>query len=214
VILVAAAILWPLWRAGLPNMERSTFLHSLAYFALIGSGFMLVQIPLIQRFSVYLGHPTYAVAVILFSMILATGAGSFVSDRVRIESDRRLAWAGPIGIAIVLLLMVIALQPIIDATLRYSLVARCAVVIALVGLAAFPLGFCFPLGLRLVRQLSQDAAPWMWGVNGAFGVLSSVSAIWISMWVGIDASLSLAIALYLLLLIPATALWQRGRQAG
>jgi len=214
VILVGAAILWPLWRAGLPKLERRTFLHALLYFALIGTGFMLVQIPLIQRFSVYLGHPTYAVAVILFSMILATGAGSFASDRIPVEGAGRWTVIGPVGIAVILLLAVFSIQPLIDSTLRYSLAARCAVVIGMVGIAAFPLGFCFPLGLRLVRRLSEDATPWMWGINGAFGVLSSVSAIWISMWIGIDTSLRIAVLSYLLLAVPATALWNRGRQLG
>jgi SAM-dependent methyltransferase len=210
VLLVAAVILLPLARSGRPGMDASSFAHSLAYFALIGAGFMLVQIPLIQRFSVYLGHPTHAVAVILFSMILATGAGSYLSDRVPIEAGERWTRAGPLGIALILLFAVAAIQPIIDSTIRFPLVGRCAVVIGIVGAAAFPLGFCFPLGLRLVRRISEDATPWLWGINGAFGVLSSVSAIWISMWVGIDTSLLLAAAIYLALLIPASALQRRG----
>jgi hypothetical protein len=210
VLLVAAVILLPLARSGRPGMDASSFAHSLDYFALIGAGFMLVQIPLIQRFSVYLGHPTHAVAVILFSMILATGAGSYLSDRVPIEAGEHWTRAGPLGIALILLFAVAAIQPIIDSTIRFPLVGRCAVVIGIVGAAAFPLGFCFPLGLRLVRRISEDATPWLWGINGAFGVLSSVSAIWISMWVGIDTSLLLAAAIYLALLIPASALQRRG----
>jgi SAM-dependent methyltransferase len=209
--LVAGAIVWPLWRAGLPRLDRATFAHSLGYFALIGAGFMLVQIPLIQRFSVYLGHPTYAVAVILFSMILATGLGSLISDRLPIETSRRLARFGPLLIAAILVLTVSALQPLIDATLRLGLAARCAVVVGIVAVAALPLGFCFPLGLRLVSRLSTEATPWMWGINGAFGVLSSVTAVWISMWIGIDTSLAIAAALYLALSVPATALWDRNR---
>lgn len=208
---VVCAILLPLWRGGLPRLDRPTFAHALAYFALIGAGFMLVQIPLIQRFSVYLGHPTYAVAVILFSMILSTGLGSFLSDRVPIESRRRVARLGPLAIAVILLASALALQPLIDATLRLGLVERCAVVVGVVALAALPLGFCFPLGLRLVGRLSSDAMPWMWGINGAFGVLSSVTAVWISMWVGIDTSLEIAALLYLALSLPATALWDRAQ---
>ena len=99
LVLVVTAILGPLARAGLPRLDRRSFAHALAYFSLIGAGFMLVQIPLIQRFSVYLGHPTYAVAVILFSMILATGVGSLLSDRLRIEKDRRFVLWGPVSIA-------------------------------------------------------------------------------------------------------------------
>jgi SAM-dependent methyltransferase len=210
-VLVVGAILGPLWRAGLPRLDSRTFAHALTYFALIGAGFMLVQIPLIQRFSIYLGHPTYAVAVILFSMILATGLGSLISDRLPVETHRRIARFGPLVIAVILGLTVLSLQPLIDATLRLGLAARCAVVVGIVGLAALPLGFCFPLGLRLVSRLSTDAMPWMWGINGAFGVLSSVTAVWISMWIGIDTSLAIAAGLYLALSLPATALWDRGR---
>lgn len=211
VLLVVLAILWPLARSGRPNMEAGSFPHALLYFSIIGFGFMMVQIPMIQRFSVYLGHPTYAVAVILFSMILATGLGSLLSDRIPIEENRTWALVGPLGIALILFLAVLAIQPVIDATIRYSLLVRCSVVVAMLGVVAFPLGFCFPLGLRLVRRISEDATPWMWGVNGAFSVLSSVSSVWISMWSGIDTSLFIAVAVYLLLPLPATALWARGQ---
>ena len=61
-VLVATIILWPLWRAGAPLMPARAFTSALAYFSLIGVGFMMVQIPYMQRFSVYLGHPTYAIA--------------------------------------------------------------------------------------------------------------------------------------------------------
>ena len=175
---------------------------------------MLVQIPLIQRYSVYLGHPTYAVAVVLFSMILATGIGSLLSDRIRIEENRRWVVAGPFVIAVILLLLLLLLQPVIDATLPLGLLARSAISVAMIATVALPLGFCFPIGLRLVRRLSDDAMPWMWGVNGAFGVLASVTAIWISMWVGIDTSLTVALVLYLLLAIPASALWDRAPRGG
>jgi hypothetical protein len=79
-----------------------------------------------------------------------------------------------------------------------------------VSLAALPLGLCFPIGLRVVRRISDDATPWMWGVNGAAGVLASVSAVAISMWTGISTSLYLAAGAYALLVVPALALWHRG----
>jgi hypothetical protein len=87
-ILVIGIIIWPLFRSGLPTMESSTFAMSVAYFGMIGVGYMLIQIPFLQRFSVYLGHPTYTFAIILFSMICFTGIGSFVSDRFPIERNR------------------------------------------------------------------------------------------------------------------------------
>jgi hypothetical protein len=70
-------------------------------------------------------------------------------------------------------------------------------VVATVAPISALLGLCFPVGLRLVQRLSQDAAPWMWGVNGACGVLGAVLAVGVSMWAGIGASLVLAAVLYI-----------------
>jgi hypothetical protein len=206
LLLVAAVIMGPLARAGLPRMGRATFVSAIAYFGLIGAGYMLVQVPLMQRFSVYLGHPTYTAAIILSSMILATGIGSLLSDRVKIESDPRARVAIPLVIATLLGTATLSLQDVIDHTIAWDLFARCMIVLAFVGTIALPLGFCFPLGLRLVRTVSGDATPWMWGVNGACGVLASVTAVAISMWSGIHTSLYAAVAAYALLLLPAAAL--------
>jgi hypothetical protein len=213
-LLVAATIVGPLVRAGRPSLDTVSFACALAYFSAIGLGFMLVQIPLMQRFSVYLGHPTYSVAVILFSMILAAGVGSFLSDRVAVEERRGWLVLGPLWIAGTLLVLTRVIQPLIDGTIEAGLLARCAIVVAIVGAAALPMGFCFPIGLRLVRRLAEDAMPWMWGVNGAFGVLASVSAVAISMWSGIHTNLYLAAGAYALLVLPALRLWSDGRSRG
>jgi len=209
-ILVATVILGPLWRAGLPSLRADSFAQALAYFGIIGTGFMLVQIPLMQRFSVYLGHPTYAVAVILFSMILATGIGSMISDRLQFERNSRWLVVLTLGAGAILALGTILLQPVIDASFQQGLFIRCVVVATMVSAMSLPLGFFFPIGLRLVRRLSDDASPWMWGVNGACGVLASVTAIAISMWGSIDINILIAAALYMLLSIPAGALWRAG----
>lgn len=207
--LVAATILVPLSRSGLPRLDRATFSHCVAYFALIGLGFMFVQIPLMQRFAVYLGHPTYTIAVILCSMILASGIGSALSDRIDLDSSPRWLSALSLSTVLLLALAVASIQPLIDRTIHLPLLARCSLVAGFVGVLALPLGTFFPLGLRLVRQLSDEATPWMWGVNGAAGVLASVSAVAVSMWSGITTGLYLAAAAYLLLALPARALWKR-----
>ena len=210
VAMVTTVIIGPLATSGLPSMSWSSFSLSCLYFALVGAGFMLVQIPLMQRFSVYLGHPTYAVAVILFSMILATGVGSYLSDQIGIEDSPRWPVAIPLAIAANLLIWTTAIQLIIDQTIQYGLAARILWVVAVVGVVALPLGCCFPIGLRIVRRVSEDAMPWMFGVNGATGVLASVSAVAISMWAGISFSLYLGAVAYGLLAVPALLLWRRG----
>ena len=83
-------------------------------------------------------------------------------------------------------------------------------VVALVAPVAILLGLFFPMGMRLVERLSGDSMPWMWGVNGACGVLASVAAVAISMWLGIQMSFYVAIVAYALLSVPATVLFRQG----
>lgn len=193
-VLVVAIVVWPLWRSGLPEMRPGVFALSASYFALIGAGFMLIQIPLLQRLSVFLGHPTYTLAVVLLSMILFTAFGSVLSDRVPIEG--RLVPIIPLGIAAGVVLMVLVMGPVMARTIHLGLAARSATAVALIAPVATLLGFCFPIGMRLVGRVSDHATAWMWGINGAFGVLASIVAVGVSMWLGIPANLVLAAALY------------------
>ena len=113
-------------------MRRGDFLSSVGYFAAIGLGFMMVQVPFMQRFSVYLGHPTYAVVVTLFSMILMTGVGSLLSDRLDLDArPRNLAYPGLVVLG--LLLVRFGVGPLSEATIQNGLMGRCLVVVAIVS---------------------------------------------------------------------------------
>jgi hypothetical protein len=201
-LLVLAVIVWPLMRAGMPSMSGASFVAAAAYFMMIGVGYMLIQIPFLQRFSVYLGHPTYTFAIILFSMILFTGIGSFVSDRFPVD---RHAWVLriPIAIGLAVFGLVPTIGPLMDATIHFELAGRTLVVILCTAPLSVLLGFCFPVGMRLVGRLSPDATAWMWGLNGAAGVLASIAAVGVSMWLGIHVNLLIAGTLYVLLVLPA-----------
>jgi len=214
LVLVAGLIFTPLWRAGLPEASVGRFAASALYFALIGSGYMMVQVPFMQRFSVYLGHPTYSIAVILFAMILSTGIGAALSDAFPFE--RRPSWlvAAPLATAATLLAVTLSIQPIIDSTIQCGLATRCILVAGLAAVVSLPLGLWFPVGLRLLARVSDRAAPWMWGINGACGVMASILVVAMSMWYGIDVSLYTAAAAYAALLLPARVLWKGGQSAG
>jgi hypothetical protein len=203
--LVAAIIVVPLIVTGMPRMPAGQFAAAVAYFATIGCGYMLVQIPFLQRFSVLLGHPTYTFAIILFSMILFTGIGSFLSDRLKLRTRASLLWL-PLAIAASLVTVVLLLDPVIRASARLELPGRTLVVLAFTAPVALLLGGCFPIGMRLVGRLSDSATAWMWGVNGACGVIASVIAVAVSMWIGIDTNLLAAAVLYALLTVPLLAL--------
>jgi hypothetical protein len=199
-------------RAGLPAMSPAHFAMSVAYFSIIGFGYMLIQIPFLQRFSVYLGHPTYTFSIILFAMILFTSLGSAISDRLPIDRHRWVLKL-PLAIAASVVALTFAMQPIIDATIELELPLRSLIVVACTAPVALLLGFCFPVGMNLVGRVSPHAAAWMWGINGACGVLASIAAVAVSMWLGIHTNLIIAAALYALLTFPAHMLAQRhGRE--
>jgi hypothetical protein len=203
--LVCVTIVGPLLAHGRPSISAGAFVASLTYFAGIGLGFMLVQMALLQRFSIYLGHPTYTLSITLFSMILFAGIGSYLSDRV-VTARPRLEGLLPLVAAGTLLLLLAIVQPVTVATIGYGLAARSTVVVALLGPLSMVLGCFFPTGLRLVNRLSPEATPWMWGVNGACSVLGSIVAVAISIFVGIHATMLAAAAVYGMLMFPLAEL--------
>lgn len=205
---VLLVIVWPLLRQGGLPMPARSFAAALGYFAAIGCGFMLIQVSFLQRFSVLLGHPTYTFAIILFSMILFAGLGSLWSDRLALTGRRYLAV--PAAIAGLVLAAVLLLPAAFSAGAPLGLAGRTAIVLAFTAPISTLLGFCFPLGMRLVGRHSDEATAWMWGINGACGVLASIAAVAISMWIAIDANLIVAAACYGGLIVPMRLLAREG----
>jgi len=211
--LVLTTVVGPLLASGFPPMRRSSFMLALAWFSAIGFGFMLVQVAFLQRFSVYLGHPTYALVVILSAMVLATGCGSYFSDKVSFETRRAALRVIPLVTAVFLFAAWLAMQPIVENTIHWGLFARCTIVIAVVAPTSFMLGFFFPIGMRLVQRIDASATAWMWGMNGGCGVLGAVMAVVISLWAGIGVNLLLAALLYAMLALVGPRLHRRGDEA-
>ncbi|OQY25839.1 MAG: hypothetical protein B6I34_01405 [Anaerolineaceae bacterium 4572_32.1] len=146
----------------------------LLYFAALGIGFMLIEIPLIQRLSIYLGSPTYALVVVLFTILLSSGIGSLTTQKLSLDAaPRRQRWA------ILLLIIVIALYlPLLPASIKGTQQWPFAARISLSAALIFPLGFLmgqpFPLGIKQVR--APNMIPWLWAVNGAASVVGSALA--------------------------------------
>lgn len=165
-----------------------------------------------QRFTVYLDHPSHAVVVILFSMILAAGLGNLASERAQIEPDRRFPLFQPLAIAALLVLWTLSIQPLIEGTIHFGLGARIVIVIASVTPPSFLMGMCYPMGMRLFDQPSSDALPWMWATNGAANVLGGLLARSVSIGTGSDTGLLAGAGCYAFLALAATTLWRAGRR--
>lgn len=210
VAAVLAFLVLPLALKGRTNRRSPV---CLLYFVAVGLGYILVEIAFIQRFVLFLGHPTYALTVVIFLLMLSSGAGSLVSRRWLPRTN--LAWI-PLSLVIVGLLADIFFLPIwlsglVGLGFRYRLLIS--------GLLLIPLGFAmgmpFPTGLRAladVRLSEFSARPdrenfveWAWAMNAAASVLGSVLGMVLAIQFGLTITLAGGAVAYLLalLLIPA-----------
>ena len=124
------------------------------YFGLIGIGFMMVEIGLLQRISVFLGHPVYALSVVLFSLILSTGIGSLVSERVPLDSSARLvSWSALTSLYLLLLPSGCLTS---CSGLSAGLLLRAGLAVLVLAPAGFLMGFGFPTGMRLVSAIDRN----------------------------------------------------------
>jgi spermidine synthase len=201
LIFVIAAVVVPL-RPALKDVGVAVATRGTLYFALIGTGFMMVEIGLLQRMTVFLGHPIYSLSVLLFTLILTTGIGSFLSETFTLHNRTRItAWATFTGGYLIMLPF--ALSELFAGFDDATLVTRVAICVLSITPAGFLLGFGFPTGMRLIASIDSRPTPWFWGINGAAGVLASITAIVVSLALGINATL-IAGALCYLLLIPVS----------
>jgi hypothetical protein len=187
----------------------------LGFFAAIGTGFMLIEVSMLQRLIVFLGHPIYSLSVILFVLLLAGGLGSYLSTRV---ADDRLRDGGiqVLGVLTAALVLTgLVTVPLVTVFADAETPVRIAVSAALLGVMGVFMGMAFPLGMRLAMGLRRELAPWLWGVNGATSVLASVLAVVIAMAVGISASFWTGVASYAVALASfAIAAGQLRRKIG
>jgi hypothetical protein len=179
------------------------------YFALIGVGFMMIEIALLQRMSVFLGHPVYALSVVLFSLILWTGFGSMASERLCLDGAGKLVpWSA--ATAAYLFALPLWLPPLLVDLDGVDLLVRAGFCVLVLAPAGFLMGFGFPTGMRLASTISTGPTPWFWGINGAAGVLAAGVAVVTSIAVSIDTTLRIGAACYLLVAAPAVLLVSAG----
>ena len=190
-LLSGAAFVAPLAlgpRAGRPTVG------ALSFFAAIGLGFLLLEVVLVQRFVLFLGFPTYALSVVLFSLLLFTGAGSLLS--VRMARPREgLAAALVLGLALIVA-AAFGLAPLLRGLIDLPFAARVAVAVVLLAPFGVLLGTAMPIGLRRLAALEPGGVPWAWGINGIASVLASVVAVAAAILWGFTATTLLAGACY------------------
>jgi hypothetical protein len=213
-VLAAALILLPAVASGKAGLSSSTMAPpqisgsdglALLYFGLIGLAFLLVEIPLLQRFILFLGSPAYAMAGILFTLLLFSGLGSRVSQQAPLQICL-------LGLALLLLCLPWMLPPVFDRALGWALHYRLALTAMLLAPVGFLMGIPFPGGIsRLIERRGRASlVPWAWATNGATSVIASVLAALLALSFGFGWVLRLGALLYFCACAVITTLaWQR-----
>jgi hypothetical protein len=200
VVLSAVLVLLTIVLPSLPSVRQAK--ASLAclgtlYFALIGLGFMFIEIGVIQRVSLFLGHPVYGLAIGLFSIILSTGIGSLISERFKLDTPQTiLGWA--VLLALFVVLLTFWFPVLVGMFEGDALAVRVLVALAAIVPSGLLMGFGFPTGMRLVNAVDPRTTPWFWAINGAEGVLAASVAVGTSIAFSISVSLWIGAACYFL----------------
>ncbi len=171
-------------------------LRFLWYFILIGAGYILIQVALVQKFVLFLGHPTYALTVIIFSMLISSGLGSYFSRRITAGSDARLARVLAL-VAVMVTILAFSVSPVLGAGVGLPLGVKFAISVLLIGPPGFLMGMPFPTGLRRLEEMHKPSVRWAWSLNAAASVLGSVGAIVLAIYLGLRETLLAGGAMYL-----------------
>ncbi|MEO8601858.1 MAG: hypothetical protein ABI629_04710 [bacterium] len=184
-------------RGAVTRLPAAITVPLLLYFGCLGYGFMMLEIPLMQRFILFLGYPVYALVVILFALLLFSGLGALWSRDVAATSLRRVL----IGIVLLSALYVWGLPPLIAMLMALPIAAKIALTVACLAPLGLLLGMAYPLGIGILRRAGTELVPWAWGLNGAMSVVASVLATFIGSRFGFSTAMLTGAAAYALALV-------------
>ena len=213
VILMILVIVTPplIWKRRPPGKETrpqgkqrpNRFpLRSTVLFSMLGIGFMLVEISLIQRFVLFLGQPILSLAVLLFSLLAGAGTGSFYSGRLASKKIYGGITAVSLAIAATVVAYTFIIPLLFNQLLGLPLAVRLTAMIIVLIPLGFLMGFPFPLGIRALKEANmENYIPWMWGINGVGSVLGSVLTIVVAVVFGFTQALLIGAGCYLVVFL-------------
>ena len=196
-----------LFRRDALSESRPAKLRILAYFLCLGLGFILVEIGFMQKFVLFLGHPIFALAVVLATLLVASGSGSALSGL----GTRRWGASGlvrrvVVALALLLLAYAVGLGPLFRGLIGLPIGVRIVIAAILVGAPGLLMGTLLPSGIRTANSIGPAIVPWAWGLNGAASVVGSILAIFLSLSFGFSISLAVGVAVYIAAAVALPAL--------
>jgi hypothetical protein len=208
VVAVAVILFLPPVVLGTRLPAEKSIQFFLVYFLFIGTGYILIEVALIQKFVLFLGHPTYALWVVIFSMLLSSGLGSYFSRRILGDEDGKLiALLATVALLVTILAGVVS--KLLTSLVGLPIEAKILTTVLLIFPAGFAMGMPFPNGLARLEGWHKPSLRWAWSLNAASSVLGSVGALMCAIYLGLMQTLLVGGALYL----GALAVFALGRPA-
>ncbi len=167
------------------------------YFGAIGIAFMFVEIGLIQRLSLFLGHPIYGFTIVLFGLLMATGVGSFSSNQVLKSLGAQSHFAILLAAAGVIVLAEYIGAAVMHDHISAQTSTRVLLTLVLICPPALLMGFAFPMGMDVAGRVQDSRTAWFWSINGATSVIGSVLAMLCSIELGIRMTIFAGAMIYL-----------------
>jgi len=196
IILSIILIVLPLFflKKRTPSQSK---LRIFTYFFSLGIGYMFIEISFIQRFTLFLSYPIYAVAVVIAAFLFFSGWGSYLSERIKTKRLSNISLA--VGaIVVIALIYLFYLEDIFNLFIACSDAVKISLSLLFIAPLAFFMGMPFPLGLARVSSKLPPLVPWAWGINGCFSVISTVLATVLAISLGFNLVILIALSLYIL----------------
>jgi hypothetical protein len=174
----------------------------LIFFICLGTGFMIVEVTLFQKLVLYLGSPTVSLSILLSSLLIGMGTGSFIGSKIYMNNHQKRLSVISLLIVIAGIAVIFLYPPLLNKLLIFDLYIRAIATYLLLIPFGFLLGIPFPTCIQILRTRKMESLiPWMYGVNGAMSVLGSVSAVILSMTIGFTAAFIIGLLFYLAIFI-------------
>jgi len=165
------------------------------YFSFIAVGYFFIEMPLIQKMILFLGHPSYSIAVIIAGLLVFTGIGSLFSDRL-FSTDKRIL-ISTVFICLITLFYLWFIDDLFSLFMIFPVGVKVFIVLFMMAPLGFFMGVPFPQGLTAIRKIEKEAISWAWGVNGFFSVISILLATVFAVTMGFRAVFVIACLCYL-----------------
>ena len=180
------------------RVRLAGMLPFLAFFGAIGLGFLFIEVSQMQRLTLFLGHPTYALSVVLFSLLLFSGIGSYATERIAKAGPSRINLLPFVPLLIILVAVGLLTPVIADHVESARTPVRILTAVGLLAPMGLVMGMPFPIGMRVVSAVPDAPTPFFWGVNGATSVCASVLAMSIAQSSGISMAFWVGCACYVI----------------